>query len=332
MIHPKVAFIGTGGTIASLGIDGLDIIHYGDNKTMLPADQILARVPEVSQVAEVVAVPFAAMGSPEVFFDQWKALSKLCSDLVAENPDLAGIVIGHGTATLEETAYALSLGIDVPVPVVIVGSQRPLSGLGSDAGHNLVNGIRVAISPESRGRGVLVLLNDEIHSARDVTKTATTRLQTFQSRDFGMLGHVDGPYLHYYRTSERIGGAETEFHLSEITEFPRVDIAYSYSGADAAAIEAFLAAGAKGIVLAGFAPGGVTAAQREAMMKAVVDSVIVMQSTRAGSGVVHPGKAAKEAGILGADNLTPQKARILLAYALTKTSDPTEVERMFATY
>jgi L-asparaginase len=332
MTLPKVAFIGTGGTIASLGVDGLDVIHYGDNKTMLPADQIIARVPEVSQVAEVIVVPFAAIGSPDVFFPQWKEIAKLCDDLVAQHSDLAGIVVGHGTATLEETAYALSLGIDVEVPVVVVGSQRPLSGLGSDAGMNLVNGIRAAAAPESRGRGVLVLLNDEIHAARDVTKTATTRLQTFQSRDFGMLGHVDGPYLHYYRTAERTAGAATEFHLAQITEFPRVEIAYSYAGAEATAIEAFVAAGARGIVAAGFAPGGVTAAQREAMEKAVGNGVTVVQSTRAGSGVVHPGADAKAAGILSADNLTPAKARILLAYALSATTDPAEIVRIFATY
>jgi L-asparaginase len=332
MTLPKVAFIGTGGTIASLGVDGLDIIHYGDSKTMLPADQILARVPEVAQVAEVIAVPFAATGSPDIFFDQWKALSSLCSDLVAEHPDLAGIVIGHGTATLEETAYALSLGIDAPVPVVVVGSQRPLSGLGSDAGMNLVNGFRAAAAPESRGRGVMVLLNDEIHAARDVTKTATTRLQTFQSRDFGMLGHVDGPYLRYYRKSERTAGTETEFHLSEMTEFPRVDIAYSYAGTDALAIDAFVTAGARGIVAAGFAPGGTTAEQREALEKAVADGVTVVLSTRAGSGVVHPGAEVKAAGFLSADNLTPQKARILLGFALSKTTEPTEIERIFATY
>jgi L-asparaginase len=332
MALPKVAFIGTGGTIASLGVDGLDIIHYGDNKTMLPADQIIAQVPEVAQVADVIPVPFATVGSPDIFFPQWKAISKLADDLVAEHPDLAGIVVGHGTASLEETAYALSLGIGVEVPVVVVGSQRPLSGLGSDAGHNLVNGIRAAAAPQSRGRGVLTLLNDEIHSAREVTKTATTRLQTFTTRDFGMLGHVDGPYLHYYRKSERKAGAETEFHLSQIEDFPRVDIAYAYTGADAAAIDAFVAAGAKGIVVAGFAPGGVTAAMRAALEKAVANGVPVVLSTRAGSGVVHPGGASRAAGFLSADNLIPQKARILLSYALTTTSDTAEIVRIFATY
>jgi L-asparaginase len=329
---PKIAFIGTGGTIASLGVDGLDIIHYGDNKTMIPADQIIARVPEVAQVADVIPVPFAAVGSPEIYFPHWKSISKLADDLVKEHPDLAGIVVGHGTASLEETAYALSLGIDVEVPIVVVGSQRPLSGLGSDAGHNLINGIRAAAAPESRGRGVLTLLNDEIHSAREVTKTATTRLQTFTTRDFGMLGHVDGPYVHYYRKSERKAGAETEFHLSTIEEFPRVDIAYAYTGADAAAIDAFVAAGAKGIVAAGFAPGGVTAAMRMALEKAHAAGVVVVLSTRAGSGFVHPGAAATAAGFLSADNLIPQKARILLAYALTLTTDPAEIARIFATY
>lgn len=328
---PKIAFIGTGGTISSLGVDSLDIIHYGDQKSMLAADQILARVPEAAAVADVVPVPFSTVPSPDMAFEQWRDLSVLCDRLVTEHPDLAGIVIGHGTATLEETAYALSLGLDVEVPVVVIGSQRPLSGLSSDAGMNLVNALSTAAAPESRGRGVLVLLNDEIHAARDVTKTATTRLQTFQTRDFGILGHVDGPYLRYYRRSERLAGPETGFHLSTMGELPRVDIAYTYAGSDAAAIEAFVAAGARGVVSAGLAPGRTTQAQREALARAVAAGVVVVQSTRAGSGVVHLGADLQAAGILSADNLTPQKARILLAFALSITTDHAEIARIFAT-
>jgi len=331
MALPKVAFIGTGGTISSLGADSLDLIHYVDQKTMLPADEILARVPELAAVADVLAVPFAAVPSPDMGFEQWRALSALCDRLLTEHPDLAGIVIGHGTATLEETAYALSLGIDVDVPVVVVGSQRPLSGLSSDAGMNLVTAVRTAAAPESRGRGVLVVLNDEIHAARDVTKTATTRLQTFRTRDFGMLGHVDGPYLHYYRRPERLAGPAAPFHLSEMGSLPRVDIAYAHAGCDGTAVDAFVAAGARGIVSAGLAPGNTTQAEREALERAVAAGVVVVQSTRAGSGVVHPGEAHRSAGILGADNLTPQKARILLAFALTQTAEPAAIADLFAT-
>lgn len=332
MTKPKVAFLGTGGTISSLGTDSLDIIHYADQHVMLEAGDILARVPEVDEVADVLAVPFAAVPSPDLAFVQWRDLSRLCDALVAEHPDLGGIVIGHGTATLEETAYALALGLDIEVPVVVVGAQRPLSGLSTDASMNLVNAIRVAADPLSRGRGALVLLNDEIHAAREVTKSATSRLQTFRAADFGMLGHVDGPYVCYYRTAERPTGPDTEFRLSAMEELPRVDVVYSYAGGDGVAVDAFVAAGARGIVSAGFAPGNTTGPQREALQRAIAEGVVVVQSSRAGSGVVHLGEEARATGLLEADNLLPQKARILLAFALSVTSDPAEIARIFRTY
>ena len=184
----KIAFIGTGGTIASIGKGPLDILDYGANKTMLQADAILAEVPEVQEVAKVVAVNFRNIPSPDIYFNEWKELGALCDKLVADDPELAGIVIGHGTATLEETAYFLGLTLKVNIPVVIVGSQRPLSGLSTDARMNLVNAVQTATSPASIGRGVLVVLNDEIQAAREVTKTATVRLQTFRTPDFGVLG------------------------------------------------------------------------------------------------------------------------------------------------
>jgi len=328
----KIAFIGTGGTISSLGKTPLDIVDYGANKMMIPAGDILARVPELAQVADVFAVPFANVPSPSIYFPEWQALAALCSSLVAEHPDLAGIVIGHGTATLEETAYVLGLTVKVDTPVVVVGSQRPLSALASDAHMNLVNAVRVAASPDSVGRGVLVVLNDEIHAAREVTKTATFRLQTFRAPDFGMLGYVDGEFVAYYRKTERAVAPNTEFDLTDLIALPRVDISYSYAGADGADIDAFVAAGARGIVSAGFAPGMSTPAQADAMARAYAAGVVIMQSTRAGSGVIHQGARLKELGFLTSDNLNPQKARLLLALALTKTQDPAEIVRIFATY
>jgi L-asparaginase/Glu-tRNA(Gln) amidotransferase subunit D len=183
---PKVAVIGTGGTICSIGTGPFDILDYGANERMLHADALVAMFPEVGEHAEVIAVPFKAVPSPSIYFDDWKALVLTCDALVAEHPDLAGIVILHGTASLEETAYFLSLTVKVAVPVVVVGSQRPASALSTDAGMNLANAIRTAASPQARGLGVLVLLNDEIHAAREVTKTSTFRLQTFRSPDFGV--------------------------------------------------------------------------------------------------------------------------------------------------
>ena len=331
-MKPKVAFIGTGGTIASIGKDALDILDYGANETMLHAADILAKFPEVNLVADVFPVKFRNVPSHQIFFPDWKELVLLCESLVAGHPDLAGIVIGHGTASLEETAYFLHLTLKVPVPVVVVGSQRPASALSTDAGMNLVNAVKVAGSPDSRGMGVMVLLNDEIQSAREVTKTSTFRLQTFRTPDFGVLGHADGDKVEFYRKPLRRHMPETEFDIRALDALPRVDITYAYTGSDGSAVRAFIAAGAKGIVSAGFAPGFAGAGDAEALRQAVAQGITVIQSTRAGSGRTFRGKRMREWGFLTADNLNPQKARLLLSLALTVTSDPAGVERIFATY
>lgn len=169
--RPKVAFIGTGGTMSSLGVHPLELQDYGVHENRLHASEIVARFAVVEEIAEVIPVDFRNVPSPEIYFAEWKELAALCHRVVAEHPDLSGIVVGHGTATLEETAWVLNLVLKVDVPVVLIGSQRPASGLSTDAAINLVNGVRTAASPQSRGRGVLVLLNDEIQAAREVTKT-----------------------------------------------------------------------------------------------------------------------------------------------------------------
>ena len=331
-MKPVVAFIGTGGTIASLGKDSLDVVDYAAQGVMLHADQIVARFPELNQVATVIPVPYRNVPSFDIFYPQWRELVLLCERLVAETPDLAGIVIGHGTASLEETAYFLNLTLTVSVPVVLVGSQRPASALSTDAGMNLVNAVRTAASPQARGRGVLVVANDEIQAAREVTKTATYRMQTFRSPDFGVLGQADGDAIAFYRRPERRTAPDTEFDIRRLEALPRVDIAYAYTGSDGTAVRAFLAAGARGIVSAGFAPGFVGAADAEALCEAVARGVVVVQSTRAGSGRTVQGQRMREWGILAADNLNPQKARLLLALALTVTTDHKEIARIFAIY
>ena len=332
MTRKKVAFIGTGGTISSIGKGPLDILDYTANNTMLHAEEILAAVPSVNEVADLLVVKFRNIPSPAIYFPEWKELVALCERLVRENSDLSGIVIGHGTATLEETAYFLSLTFKVPVPVVVVGSQRPLSGLSTDAAMNLVAAIRTAASPTSRGRGVLVVLNDEIQAAREVTKTSTFRLQTFRTPDFGVLGSVDGDHVRYYRRTERRNAPETEFDIGQLDALPRVEIAYAYAGSDGSAVRAFTAAGAKGIVVAAFAPGMATPGDIEAIKDAIKADVTIVLSTRAGSGVALDGAKSRALGMLTADNLNPQKARLLLALALTVTSEPDEIRRIFATY
>ena len=332
MSKPKVAFIGTGGTIASLGRGPLDLQDYAAAGTMLHAEDILARWPETALVADILPVRFRAIPSPAIGCGDWKELAALCRQLEQDHPDLAGIVIGHGTATLEETAYFLNLVLKVSIPVVLVGSQRPSSALSSDAGMNLVNALRVAGDPGSRGLGVLALLNDEIHAAREVTKTSTLRLQTFRTPDFGVLGHADGDAIAYYRKPVRRHAPDTEFDIAGLDALPRVDISYSYAGGDGTATRAFVAAGAQGIIAAGFAPGMCPPDEFAALTQAAAQGVTVVQCTRAGSGRTFRGTRLRDAGILIADNLNPQKARLLLALALTRTRDPEEILRIFRTY
>lgn len=332
MSKPHVAIIGTGGTIASLGTGPLDLQDYGANETMLHADELVARFPEVHDVAEILPVRFEAIPSPNVFFHEWKALVLRIEALVQAHPTLAGIVITHGTATLEETAYFLNLTLHVDLPVVLVGSQRPASALSTDAGMNLFNAVRTAAAPASRGLGVLVLLNDEIHAAREVTKTSTYRLHTFRTPDFGVLGHADGDAIAYYRRPIRRRAPDTEFDIRTLEALPRVDIAYAYAGSDGTAVRAFVAAGAQGIVSAGFAPGFCGPGDLEPLAEAVRQGILVVQSTRAGSGRTFQNTRLARHGVLIADNLNPQKARLLLALGLTVTREPAEIARMFTEY
>jgi L-asparaginase len=267
-----------------------------------------------------------------VFFPIWKALVERIETLAADEENLAGMVVTHGTATLEETAYFLNLTLHVDLPVVLVGSQRPASALSTDAGMNLVNAVRTAASANSRGLGVLVVLNDEIQAAREVTKTSTYRLQTFRSPDFGVLGHADGDAIAYYRQPVRRRMPNTEFNIRSLEALPRVDIAYTYTGSDGTAVRAFIEAGAQGIVSAGFAPGFCGPGDLEPLQDAVAQGIIVVQSTRAGSGRTFKSTRMRNSGFLIADNLNPQKARLLLALALTVTREPEEVARIFAEY
>lgn len=329
---PKVAIIGTGGTISSIGHGPLDLLDYPHTGEKMTVEQLVAKFPVVREAAELTLVPYKAVGSTEIAPPNWLDLTRIVHETVAADPSLDGVVITHGTATTEETAYFLNLSLKVAQPVVVVGAQRPASAESGDAALNLYNAIRVAAAPQSRGMGALVMLNDEIQAAREVTKTSTLRLQTFRTADFGVLGHADGDQICYYRQPMRRRMPDTEFDLREIAELPRVDISYSYGGVDGTAVRAFVEAGAKGIVAASFAPGMSHPAEVAALEEAVGQGVHVVVSTRAGSGRVTQRKAMDDRGFIAADNLIPQKARILLMLALTRTNDRDEIIRMFAEY
>ena len=232
---------------------------------------------------------------------------------------------------MEETAFFLNLTLGVTQPVVLVGAQRPASALGTDAGTNLVNALQVAGCPEARGLGVLVVLNNEIHPARDVVKTSTYRVQTFRSLDYGPLGHVDGDGPHFYRAPLKAHMPDTPFAAAEITALPRVDIIYSYAGADGDLVEAAVKAGAKGLVSAGFAPGTPSPAQQAAFLEAANSGIVVVQCSRA-TGRIAPRRRLRETGIVAGEDLSPQKARILLALMLLTTSDVGTVQAAFRSF
>lgn len=327
---PRIGLIATGGTISAVGRGPLDIIDYGANNTMVHVEALLERIPEARLVADIVPVPFDNVPSYHIDFPAWQKLAAIAADLAQSG--VAGIVITHGTASLEETAFFLNLTLKLDVPVVVVGSQRPVSALSTDAELNLVNALRVAGDPAAQGRGVMVMLNDEIHSARDVTKTSTFRLQTFKSPDYGPIGYADADRVHFARMPEQPHTTTTEFDVAQLSELPRVDISYSYVGMDGTAVRAFHAAGARGIVAAGFPPGLLNQPEVEALAAAAADGVIIVQGSRGGSGRALAGTRLAELGFVPGEAFNPQKARLLLQLALTITHDRAEIARIFATY
>jgi L-asparaginase len=327
-----VALIFTGGTIDSVGTDRLDLAWYIEAGKRLGEGELTAAVPELKDIADVDEIPFRRLPSQSIkdqdLFDLVNLIHKLFDEDRAD-----GVVTTHGTNTLEETALFLHLTVKRDKPVVVVGAMRPASAISADGYLNLLNAVRTAAAPVSVGKGVLVVLNDTIHSARDVTKTATYRVETFQGRDLGPLGYADNDgRILFYHQPVRPHTTATEFDVTGLSALPRVDNVVSYLGADGVMINAAVAAGAKGIISAGTGAGRPTPAEDAALDKAAAAGVVVVQGTRVGSGRTVQSPGLKKKGWTGADNLQPWKARILLALGLTKTSDVNEIQRMFDTY
>jgi L-asparaginase len=328
----RIAVIGCGGTISSIAESTLDVLDYPETGRKLTVEEVLERIPEVARFAECLPIPFRAIGSNAIGPQEWRELAEIIGQTIERDPEIAGFVLPHGTATIEETAYALHLVLKTDRPVVLVGAQRPASALSSDAGMNLVAAVRTATCDAAQGLGVLVVLNDEIHGAREVTKTSTYRLHTFRTPDFGALGHVDGDTVAFYRAPTRRHTRTSAFDLEALSAAPRVDVTYSYAGADGAAVEAFVAAGAQGIVSAGFAPGITAPSERAALERAARAGVIVVQASRVGSGRIARRGYLREHGMVGGDNLNPQKARILLSLALAHSRDADAIQGYFDTH
>jgi L-asparaginase len=330
---PRVAVIGCGGTISTMATHSLDFIEYLETGRKMEVGEVMALLRPLAEFVDVRIVPFRAVSSSAIGPREWPTLARMIEDLEREDPDLAGVVLLHGTATLEETAYFLNLALGTRLTVVMVGAQRPFNTTGSDAAINLIAALRVAVEPQARGMGVLVVLNDEIHQAREVTKTSTYRLSAFRSPEAGPLGVVDADRVVFHRRPARSHTQETPFRASAWPgELPRVDVLYAFAGSDGKLAEAAVAAGARGIVSAGFAPGMPTPQEREALCRAAAHGVVVVQATRAGSGRVARRSWLAENGWVAAGDLNPQKARILLMLALGLTSDPEVIQQYFDTY
>lgn len=323
---PKIAYVGTGGTIASIGQDPFDLLDYNATDERIDAKAVIERTGLQGTIADIVTVNFRKIDSAAITLSDWADLADLCKEL-AHDPSLNGIVIGHGTASLEETAWLLSLVLDLKIPVVVTGSMRPLTGISSDANANLAAAIRVAAMPRGEIAGVSVVLNDEVHSPRAVTKSHTLRLNAFQSPWFGPLGFVDGPNVNIVRRHRSV--SEGYFTTDLLRRLPRVDIAYSHVGADGVAIKAFVEAGAKGIVSAGFGPGTGTPAEVNALIDAVSSGVIVVQSTRIGAGLAIDSAYHKSIGFIAGNDLNAQKARILLTLCLARGDGHQQIADIF---
>lgn len=313
---PRVRLVATGGTISN---------RQGGRLT---AEELVKSMPAVTRYATPEFEQFANVASSSMTLAQWLDLSRRINTLYRDDAQLAGVVVTSGTDTLEELAYFLHLTVRDERPVVVVGSMRNPSTLGYEGAANLLEAFRVAADPASRGRGVLVVLNDEINAAREVTKTDALRLHTFQTRGYGLLGVVDSDRVVYYRKVERRHTAASEFDVFAIKELPRVDVLLVYQGADGDLVRAVVDAGAKGVVMATAGAGALSGTQGEGLQYAASKNVPVVITTRAGSGRIAGGRGSRVAG----EDLAPIKARILLMLGLSKTQDPAELQRMFREY
>ncbi len=327
---PNVVILATGGTIAGAQPKEGD---PGYKSGALSIESLVAAAPGLDKIANVTGEQIASIGSQDMNDAVWFKLARRANELLAK-PDVAGIVVTHGTDTLEETGYFLDLVIKSDKPVVLVGSMRPATSTSPDGPLNLYNAVALAADPASRGRGVLVSANDDIHSGRDITKTNTTDVQTFTSPERGILGEIYYGKALFFNMPTTKHTAKSEFSLDGLETMPRVDLVLSHENADGALVKAAVAAGAKGIVLAGVGDGNGTTALIDALAEAAKKGVVVVRASRVGSGVVRRNIELNDdaLGFVSAMELNSYKARVLLRLALTKTSDVKEIQRMFMEY
>ncbi|MEA3117093.1 MAG: L-asparaginase [Paraburkholderia sp.] len=329
-VLPHIAVLATGGTIAGCAADAAQTAGY--QAGVVGVDRLLAAVPPLSGVARIHGEQVANIDSKDLDFALWSTLAGRIDALSARD-DIDGIVVTHGTDTLEETAYLLHLTVKTSKPVVMTAAMRPSSALSADGPLNLLGAATVAASRAARGQGVLVAVNNRIHSARDIVKTSTYAVDAFQSPEVGALGWVQDGRVEFQRSVVRPHTAATPFRAD--VGWPDVAIVASYAGASRTAVDALIAARVRGIVVAGTGNGSIHASVQEALAEAVQQGIAVVRASRVGSGhVMHNGAAPDDAlGFTSAGTLNPYKARVLLMLALAAgMEDHTLLQRAFDTY
>lgn len=323
-----VIILATGGTIAGTGESSTKAAYKAGE---LPIEDLLEAVPEIHEIGRIKGEQIANIGSQDMTIETWLKLSNRINEIF-EKDEANGVVITHGTDTMEETAYFLSLTVQSNNPVVLVGAMRPATALSQDGNRNLLDAVTVAASPKSEDAGVVIAMNEFILDARGVSKTSTTNTSAFQNRNFGPIGTVfDGDVNYYYKP---LRNPADKFDVRRFETLPKVDILYGYVGAPTGAVSSAVKYGALGLVYAGVGNGNFSAGVQEALAKAVEDGVAVVRSSRIAHGRVTLNNEVDDQkyGFMVADNLSPQKARILLMLALTKTSDREEIQNFLFNY
>ena len=327
---PNVVILATGGTIAGAGASAVNSATYSAAK--VPVDKLIAGLPELSKVANVRGEQVFQVASESLTNDNLLTLAKRVSAL-SKQADVDGIVITHGTDTLEETAYFLTLTVHTPKPIIVVGSMRPGTALSADGALNLFNAVNVAASKDAGGRGVLVTMNDEIQSGRDVSKTVNIKTEAFKSQ-WGPLGMIVEGRNYWFRAPVKRHTMQSEFNIDNIDALPPVEISYAYEGVPSTAIDALAKSGIKALIHAGTGNGSVADRIVPVLQKVRGDGILVIRSSRVPDGFVirNAEQPDDKYDWVVAHDLRPQKARILAMVAMTKTSDTKELQRIFWEY
>ena len=327
---PNIVILATGGTIAGAAATGT---QAGYTSGAVTIDAMLAAVPKIGDLATIKGEQISNVGSQDMSFEILLKVAKRINELGRSN-DVDGIVITHGTDTMEESAFFLNLTVKTDKPVVMVGSMRPSTAVSADGPLNLYNAVGVAADPKAKGRGVLVVMNDWIHGAHSLTKTSTTAVQTFMSPVRGLVGIASYGHNDFYTTPGWKHTTQSEFDISQVTKLPRVDIIFASVDMPPDLIDAAAANGAKGIVIAGVGNGNMNKASVTSAANAVKKGVVVVRSSRVPTGTVGRNVELNddELGFIASDELNPQKARILLSLALLKNRNPKDMQELFLTY